>query len=285
MAREEDDLELLIRAAREAGTIAMSFFRRDPQVFWKEGNSPVSQADLAVDGYLRDFLLSARPKYGWVSEETASEPPQGGETRFFVVDPIDGTRSFLRGEATWCVSLAIIEAGRPIVGVIDAPVAAEVFSATARGLPLLNGKSLSLEWREAGLPGEGEAVEDGRLVVSVPDAVRLRMREEDRDALEFHKAIPSLAYRLAMVASGRLAGTIVHPRANDWDIAAADLLIERAGGALLNERGERHLYKLNPRRHGLLVAGAGPALERMRRFADHLTADGLAGARPAQSKE
>jgi myo-inositol-1(or 4)-monophosphatase len=279
MAREEDDLELLIRAAREAGTIAMSYFRRDPQVFWKEGNSPVSQADLAVDGYLRDFLLSARPKYGWVSEETASEPPQGGETRFFVVDPIDGTRSFLRGEATWCVSLAVIEAGRPIVGVIDAPVAAEVFSATTRGLPLLNGRPLSLDARGVA------PVEDGRLVVSVPDAVRLRMREEDRDALEFHKAIPSLAYRLAMVAAGRLAGTIVHPRANDWDIAAADLLIERAGGALLNERGERHLYKLNPRRHGLLVAGAGPALERMRRLADHLTADGPAGARPAQAKE
>lgn len=265
MGALDDDLVLLTRAAREAGTIAMSYFRRDPQVFWKEGNSPVSQADLAVDGFLRDFLLSARPRYGWVSEETAGEPAHGGETRYFVVDPIDGTRAFLRGETTWCVSLAVIHDGRPVVGVIDAPVAAEVFTVTAEGPSLLNGRAME--------PSGGRA--GGRLVVSLPEPVRAHLTDAERASLDIHRNIPSLAYRLALVASGRMDGTIVQPRANDWDIAAADLLLERGGGALLTASGDRHLYKPDPKRHGLLVAGADHALDHMRDIAARLSGQPL----------
>ncbi len=260
MAEDDADLDLLTRAAREAGNIALSYFRRDPQVFWKEGNSPVSQADLAVDGFLRDFLLSARPRYGWVSEETAGEPAHGEETRFFVVDPIDGTRSFLRGEPTWCVSLAVIRDGRPVAGVIDAPVKAEVFAATSDGPATLNRRPLE--------PPDGGERE--RLLVSMPDAVFSRLDEADRASFDVHKNVPSLAYRLAMVAAGRIDGTIVQPRANDWDIAAADLILERCGAALLNAEGGRHLYKPDPKRHGLLVAGAPHALERLRAIAASL---------------
>lgn len=260
MAEDDADLDLLIRAAREAGNIALGYFRRDPQVFWKEGNSPVSQADLAVDGFLRDFLLSARPRYGWVSEETAGEPAHGDETRFFVVDPIDGTRSFLRGEPTWCVSLAIIKAGRPAVGVIDAPVKAEVFAATANGAATLNRRPLRLPDLSA----------RERPYLAMPDAVFSRLNDADKNSFDVHRNVPSLAYRLAMVAAGTIDGTIVQPRANDWDIAAADLILERAGGALLNAEGGRHLYKPDPKRHGLLVAGAPHALERLRGMAASL---------------
>ncbi|MFD2236769.1 3'(2'),5'-bisphosphate nucleotidase CysQ [Aureimonas populi] len=255
------DLALLTRAAREAGTIAMSYFRRDPQVFWKEGNSPVSEADLAVDGFLRDFLLSARARYGWVSEETASEPAYEGENRFFVIDPIDGTRSFLRGEATWCVSLAVVENGRPVVGVIDVPVAAQVFTATADGPAMLNRQPFDMR------------VPEGPLRVSLPDRVRRSLSPEVAGELDIRESLPSLAYRLALVASGRFDGTIVQPRANDWDIAAADLLLHRSGGALLTAEGKQHLYKLHPRRHGLLVAGADHALDRLRAVAATLEGD------------
>ena len=120
LSTPEQDLALLQTAAREAGRIALGFFRQDPQVWWKEGNSPVSEADFAVDRFLKEALLGARPDYGWLSEETDPlaevatlvEPPR----RFFVIDPIDGTRSFIRGEDTWCVSVAVVEGGRPVAG-------------------------------------------------------------------------------------------------------------------------------------------------------------------------
>ncbi len=109
-----------------------------------EGQSPVSEADLAVDEYLSSALLSARPGYGWISEETASRPSDGGEERFFVVDPIDGTRAFLRGEPTWCVSIAVVSGGRPVAGVLDAPSLGEVFAASADGGAELNGTAIAV---------------------------------------------------------------------------------------------------------------------------------------------
>ncbi|KAA0972211.1 3'(2'),5'-bisphosphate nucleotidase CysQ [Aureimonas fodinaquatilis] len=255
-----DDLEVLSGAAKEAGRIALRYFQQNPQVFWKEGNSPVSQADLAVDGFLRDYLFSARPRYGWVSEETASEPPSGSENRFFIVDPIDGTRSFLRGEATWCVALAVVENGRPTAGLIYAPITGEVFAATADGQATLNGAPLMLD----------DAATGRRLRLSLPDRVRQRLPESAADLIDFAPPIPSLAYRLALVANGVIDGTIVQPRANDWDIAAADLILERAGGTLLTTTGARHSYGLNPVRHNVLVAGGDKVLERVRSLADSL---------------
>ena len=256
-ASHEQDLVLIEAAAREAGRIALGFFRRDPQVFWKEGNSPVSEADLAVDEYLKATLIGARPDYGWLSEETepslaalsSAEAPQ----RFFVVDPIDGTRSYLRGEDTWCVSIAVVEAGRPVAGVIDAPAKGEVFSAVAGGAARLNGALLQVSRAGEGAP----------LSVSMPDPMRRRLDAAALAGLSFQRNAPSLAYRLALVAAGRLDGTLIRPQANDWDIAAGDLILERAGGALVDTAGELRLYKIAGKRHGLLVAASLNALSDM----------------------
>ncbi len=87
----------------------------------KTGNSPVTEADLAADKYLKDMLLTARPDYGWISEETHDERVASPRQRFFVVDPIDGTRAFIEGSDVWCVSVAVIENGRPVAGVLDCP--------------------------------------------------------------------------------------------------------------------------------------------------------------------
>jgi len=252
-----DDLELVKTAAMEAGVIAMRFFQRDPRVWWKEGNSPVSEADVAVDAFLKDALVGARPSYGWVSEEM--ERPEIREVeadRFFVVDPIDGTRAYLRGEDTWCVSIAVIERGRPVIGVIAAPALGEVFEVTADSPTRLNGAVCSVS-----RPGTGD-----RLRLAVPDAMRKRLDAAGGEAILAEKAVPSLAYRLALVASGRLDGTLIRPRANDWDIAAADLLIERAGGLLCDRGGAPALYWREGRRHGLLMAASHDAMARVRQL-------------------
>jgi myo-inositol-1(or 4)-monophosphatase len=115
------DLALLLDAARQAGAIALRYFGKDPQVWMKEGASPVSEADYAADAYLRETLLAARPDHGWLSEETADDPARLKARRLFVVDPIDGTRGFLEGKDTWCVSVALVEDGRTIAGVLECP--------------------------------------------------------------------------------------------------------------------------------------------------------------------
>ena len=91
----KDDLALIKGAGAEAGRIAMRHFKRDPQVWTKENDSPVSEADFAVDRFLRETLLAERPGYGWLSEETEEDPDRFSRRRSFVVDPIDGTRAFL----------------------------------------------------------------------------------------------------------------------------------------------------------------------------------------------
>lgn len=254
LASPEQDLALLETAAREAGRIALGYFRQDPQVWWKEGNSPVSEADFAVDRYLKETLLGARPDYGWLSEETdpllAVEAVVEAPRRFFVIDPIDGTRSFIRGEDTWCISVAVIEAGRPIAGVIDVPATGEVFSAAAGGTALLNGAPLSVSQPEPNV----------RLKVSMPDPMRRALGADGENRIAYARNAPSLAYRLALVACGRLDGTLIRPHANDWDVAAGDLILERAGGSLVDLGGALAHYTVEGRRHDVLIAAAGHAL-------------------------
>ncbi|WP_245415050.1 3'(2'),5'-bisphosphate nucleotidase CysQ [Aureimonas flava] len=257
MAHDRDDLALLAEVAAEAGRIALRFWRKDPRVWWK-GQSPVSEADLAVDQYLASALLGARPGYGWVSEETAARPAAGEEARFFVVDPIDGTRAFLRGEPDWCVSVAVVAGGRPVAGVLDAPARDEVFLAGADTPATLNGAPI------AARTGHGP---EETLRLAMPEPMRRRLSERADARIAFSPNVPSLALRLAMVASGALDGTLVGARANDWDIAAADLILERAGGRLAGLETGHHLYNPVPARHGVLVAGAPDIVERLRSFA------------------
>ena len=247
------DLDLIRDAAREAGALAMRYFRREPQVWMKAGNSPVTEGDLAVDRLLRNRLSAARPDYGWLSEETADSPERLSAVRTFVVDPIDGTRGFIAGSDEWCVSVAIVEAGRPVAGVLDCPAKREVYAARAGGGAVANGKTIAV--REP----------DGELRVGGPKALVQAMPEEWRRRFADVSYIPSLAYRLAMVAAGRIDATFVKASSHDWDLAAADLILSEAGGGVLDRHGETPFYARRETRHGTLVAGSGPLLGEMAR--------------------
>jgi myo-inositol-1(or 4)-monophosphatase len=132
--RLDADLDLLTRAALEAGQLAMTFFRQSPQAWAKLGGSPVTEADMAVDTLLRTGLLAARPDYGWLSEETADDLSRRERQTIFVVDPIDGTRGFIEGDDRWCVSVAVVHEGRPVVGALYAPARQAIYTAvTGRG--------------------------------------------------------------------------------------------------------------------------------------------------------
>ncbi|MBZ9990747.1 3'(2'),5'-bisphosphate nucleotidase CysQ [Mesorhizobium sp. BH1-1-5] len=243
-----DDLALLREAAREAGAIAMGYFGNNPQVWMKGGTSPVSEADHAADAYLRETLLRARPDYGWLSEETADDHARLSARRTFVVDPIDGTRGFLDGLHSWCVSVAVVEDGRSLAGVLECPAKSETYWA---------------------LPGEGAYLNDKRIHVRPlgqnvdiggPRPLVDLMPQAWQDRLRRTAYIPSLAYRLAMIAAGKLDATFVKPSAHDWDIAAADLILTEAGGALLDRAGKPPRYAGEVINHGALAAGSGELL-------------------------
>lgn len=241
------DLALIRDAAAEAASIAMRYFRKEPEVFWK-GASPVTEADYAVDRFLRETLTAARPGYGWLSEETADSSDRLGAARTFVVDPIDGTRAFMEGRDIWCVSIAVIEAGRPIVGVLDCPAMKEVYLACKGAGASLNGAPLS---RPAPAARPVIAGPD-RMIKALPGPLRARLRE--------HAYVPSLAYRIAMVAAGRIDASFVKENAHDWDLAAADLILQETGGSILGVEGVAPVYGQADTRHGKLAAGRGELL-------------------------
>ncbi|MET2827433.1 3'(2'),5'-bisphosphate nucleotidase CysQ [Mesorhizobium shangrilense] len=247
----DEDLLLLRDAAREAGVIALRYFGNNPQVWMKGGTSPVSEADHAADAYLRETLLAARPDYGWLSEETADDPARLSARRTFVVDPIDGTRGFLEGQRTWCVSVAVVENGRTLAGVLECPAMDETYWA-------LPGEGAFKNGRRIGVRKPGQMAE-----IAGPKPMVDLMPADWQSRLKRAPYSPSLAYRLAMIADGTLDATFVKPNAHDWDIAAADLILREAGGRLLDRHGRAPLYGGEVIRHGALVAGSGELLDVM----------------------
>ena len=229
----------------------MRYFRQSPEVWMKTGQSPVSEADYAVDRFLRETLLAARPDYGWLSEETVDTGERLGARRTFVVDPIDGTRGFLEGKVVWCVSIAVVEDGRPIVGVLECPARGETFRAEAGRGALKNDVALAIR-----PVGDSPEIAGPKAML---DALPLPLR----DAIRRHRYVPSLAYRIAMIADGALDATFVKSNSQDWDLAAADLILHEAGGAIRDERGSRLTYGGRETKHGALVAGSGKLLDTM----------------------
>lgn len=240
------DLSLLIEAAQEAGEIARSFWREDPQVWDKGGNDPVSEADLAVDTHLRQRLLAARPDYGWVSEETEDDTARLSAERVFIVDPIDGTRSFVKGEATWAHSLAISENGRVTAGVVYLPVRDKLYVAGLGQGATLNGASVIASERTD---------LTGAALLSPKVTLQPEHWKTAPPAFERHFR-PSLAYRLALVAEGRFDGMVTLRDAWEWDIAAGALIAAEAGAAVVDRRGQPLVFNSEARKTPGVVAGS-----------------------------
>ncbi|WP_068080960.1 3'(2'),5'-bisphosphate nucleotidase CysQ [Polycladidibacter stylochi] len=249
---KEKDLVLLRNAAIAGGMIAKRYFGENPQSWTKQGNSPVSIADLEVDRFLKDTLLKARPDYGWLSEESEDNPERLKKQRVFVVDPIDGTRAFLFNKSEWCVSVAIVENGRPYAGVVYCPVRDELFTATSQGGAFKNDVPIKVSAKED--------VENS--LVSGPDRL-LSSPKAKAASLQFQPKIGSLAYRFAMVADGRLDAAMAQARASDWDLAAVDLLLAEAGGQLVDAQGNALLYNKSSTNHPELVASPVKLFKRL----------------------
>ncbi|ANV24666.1 MULTISPECIES: 3'(2'),5'-bisphosphate nucleotidase CysQ [Agrobacterium] len=258
-ARWASDLRLVLEAARKAGETALGFFRKDPEVWWKNGGlSPVSAADYAANEILETILRSARPDYGWLSEETDDDADRLSRSTVFVVDPIDGTRAFIGGRDTWCISVAVVHEGRPVVGVLVAPALSEEFTAIEGGVALKNGSPISASGGNTGTFHLAAAAE---AITHLPETMR--------NNVERVPHVPSLAYRLAMVADGRIDGTLVMPNSHEWDLAAADLILECSGGRLAGLDGKPLMYNRRRVNHPALCAAANYALPALLKAFSH----------------
>ncbi len=246
----EADRGLLEAAARAAGEIALGFVGRPNPVREKpDGHGPVSAADLAVDRQLHETLLAARPGYGWLSEEGEDGPARLEATRVFVVDPIDGTRAYLAGQKAWALSLAVVEAGRPIAAVVHLPALGHTYSAAAGGGATLDGAPI----RVAPAPPEA-----GARVLAPGSALDPSLWPGGPPPVERHFR-PSLAYRLCLVAEGRFDAVFSFRDTWEWDVAAGDLIAREAGASVTTRVGEPPVYnRPSPRLPGILVAA--PAL-------------------------
>lgn len=237
-------LDLIEDLVREAGEIALSYFRCDPQVWTKGDDSPVCEADLAVDSFLRRTLLANHPGFGWISEESASGPYHSADRPVFVLDPVDGTRAFIRGEPEWAISIGVIENGRPVAGVLFCPMLDELFRAERGGGAERNGEPISVSAPES---AHGARAAGPRSILGGKEFFDL--------SLDLQPGGASLAYRLARVADGRLDAAVARQNSHDWDLAAADLLVHEAGGRLTDAEGGEIRYNRPTLAHPALVCG------------------------------
>lgn len=231
----------LEQICHEAGQMAMQRWPGAGHVLesWdKHDTSPVSEADLAVDRYLKRELGLLLPAAGWLSEETADTPSRLDKSLIWVVDPIDGTRDFIRGRSGWAVSVALVSAGRPLLATLVAPARGEVWSATAGQGAWRNGERLVASKRTqfagARVPADSVAKEDRELtLVDKPN---------------------SIALRIAMVGADEADIVATLRWGYEWDIAAATLIAREAGAAVSDAFGKPLAYnKRDPRAFGLLV--------------------------------
>lgn len=267
----EDDLTLAIFAAQRAGAVVMRGFGRPQEVVEKAPGQPVTPTDLEADQLLAEMLLSERPGYGWLSEETIDRPDRLDAERVWIVDPLDGTRSFIEGRPEFAVSVGLARDGRPVLGVVYNPAAGELYWG------IVGGGSYRAEVPVQSLRG-GRAFDpflhpDAAVRLSVSDQesgqeLVIFASRHELSAGEFGpwvdgegvagrwriEPVGSTAYKLARIAAG--TGEIFLSRGpkSEWDICAGALLVEEAGGVVTDLYGDELLYNMpDTRIHGILA--------------------------------
>lgn len=224
------DLSLLLEAAQGAAAIAKRFWRGSFRTWDKgDGAGPVTEADLQIDAHVSQFLQNARPEYGWMSEETEDHQSRLARDWCFVVDPLDGTRSFINGDTQWAHSLAVVHKGVVQTAVVFVPLLDQMFHATRNGGAFLNDQKITVS--------SAQTLDRAKILAARP----LMEPEHWKGGVvpNFQKKFrPSLAYRMGLVAQGRYDGMITLRRTWEWDIAAGTLLVQEAGGTVTNRMGQ-----------------------------------------------
>lgn len=248
-------LDALAAVATDAADRAMAYWGEAGEGLrhWeKEPGQPVSNADLAVDEYLKTALAALAPDAAWLSEETVDDPVRVASDRLWLVDPIDGTRDFVRGRPGWAVSVALAEHGEIVLAALAAPARGEIWLAAKGQGATRNGQRL-----RASVRGRFEGAR-------VPAD---QLPKTDRDLVAVFKP-NSIALRMAMVAAGDADLVATVRWGAEWDIAAASLIAQEAGATVTDALGQPLVFnRERPMALGMLCCAPGiqdAALDRLR---------------------
>jgi myo-inositol-1(or 4)-monophosphatase len=254
----EVTLSAIADIAAEAAEKASERWQGELEIWEKSLDHPVSDVDLLVDNFLRERLAALDPDAGYLSEETTDSAARLGKSRVWVVDPIDGTRDFIRERTGWCVSVALIEDGQPIFGVLEAPARGERWLASAGGGATRNGLPIGVSDRTE-LPGS-----------RIPFANLAK----DSDLVAVNQP-NSIALRIAMVAAGEADLVATLRWGHEWDVGAAALIASEAGATVSDALGAPLIFNTHAAEaFGVLITAPGihaAAIERLREQAEKLS--------------
>ncbi len=258
---------LLAETAQEAGALALSLQKQGVESWAKKDTTPVSNADLAVDALAKTRLLDAFPGHGWLSEETADSAARLEHRDVFIVDPIDGTRAYLKGKPEWVISLAAVRDNAPIAAAVFNPVTDELFVAGQGAGCTLNGASVRVS---------AAARLEGCQMIGYVDMFGRPEWPTPWPAMDISQK-NAVAYRLALVAAGQADATLSMSLKHEWDTAGGALLVAEAGGLVTDHMGTPLRYN-QPSPRGRSLIAAGPSLHgHIKRRVDFIPDERLAG--------
>jgi myo-inositol-1(or 4)-monophosphatase len=221
--------------------VALKTFRAPLKSWIKGKDSPVCEADIAANDLLHARL--AGDGIAWLSEESLDDSARLSARRVWVIDPIDGTRAYIAGLPDWTIAAALVEDGRPVAAAIYAPVTEELFTATRGSGALRNGAAMVVT--------NADTLDGAKL--GGPRSYLEKLQRAQPGIVAMPR-VHSLALRLTRVAQGTLDAGLASRNSNDWDLAAADLLVHEAGGAITGLDGKPLIYNKPEPVHGMLVA-------------------------------
>ena len=229
----KNELKIAKDSAVEAGSIILNYYKADYEIKDKSYHNPVTTADHAADKVLKEILTDSFPDYGWLSEETIDSKLRLKKEKVWVVDPLDGTKEFIEGVPHFVVSVALVENGIPIIGVLYNPVTKELFSA-AKGIGAkLNGKVINCTSKK----NLNEMV-----ILNSRSETKKGLWEPFQNTFKLLKPIGSVAYKLGIIAAGEAdIFASLRPK-NEWDICAGNCIINESGGKLIDLYGKQRVY-------------------------------------------
>ena len=216
----------------KAGHIALKWFNNDPENWKKEDGSLISKVDIEINDLLGKILKENNPNYGWLSEESEDDKSRLEKEITFVVDPLDGTKAFLEGKKEFSISIALVRNGEPISGIVYSPSTKEMFEAEKGKGSWKNKKKVNIS--------KFNKLKGCRMVAFKPMFSHPSWKSPWPKMLIDNKN--SIAYRMALVASGEFDAMMALNSKNDWDIAAGDLLITEAGGYVSQHNNKKIKY-------------------------------------------
>jgi len=257
------DILQRIHSALEAGRTVLSRFTAGAiEAEYKAGHDPVTEADRAVDAVLRKELL--RDGEGWLSEESVDDLARLDKKWVWVVDPLDGTREFVAGIPEFCVSVGLVEDGKPVAGGICNPATNEMFLGAICCGVTYNGKPAK--------PSQRTSLEGALILASRSEVKRGEWKAFENPSFRV-RPMGSVAYKLALISAGLADVTFTLTPKNEWDVVAGAALVDSAGGYVRTlDNAPLRANQKNPLLSGLLACGPNLRNELLARVSSHLPA-------------